>query len=166
MDTPHAEDLSAFAGYTEFALSPSAPEAHVTLDIPPQLVWECAAGLEDPVLVAQRFGFEGEKWERLSQWPPFITAVQAQRSEFERNGMTFRLKAGLMAEEMMAMMFKQAVSVDSTVLQKLSVFNALTDVAGLKAPKVDANAGNAAPKFSITINIPQAPGPTPITIDG
>ena len=150
--------------HTEFALSPTAPEAHVTLDIPPQLVWECAAGLEEPASVAARFGFEGEKWERLAQWPPFITAVQNQRAEFERNGMSFRLKAGMMAEEMMSMMFKQAISMDSTVLQKLSVFQALTDVAGLKVPKnADVNT-NAAPKFSITINIPQ--GAQPMTIDG
>ena len=150
--------------HTEFALSPTASEAHVTLDIPPQLVWECAAGLEDPVAIAQRFGFEGEKWERLAQWPPFISAVQTQRSEFERNGMTFRLKAGMMAEEMMSMMFKQAISNDTTILQKLSVFQALTDVAGLKAPKNDVTNTNAAPKFSITINIPQ--GAQPVTIDG
>jgi hypothetical protein len=79
--------------------------------------------------------------------------------------MTFRLKAGLMAEEMMTQMFKQAISNDSSILQKLSVFNSLVDVAGLKPDKkaVDANV-QAAPKFSITINIPQAP--TPITIDG
>ena len=150
--------------HTEFALSPTAPEAHVTLDIPPQLVWECAAGLEEPASVAARFGFEGEKWERLAQWSPFITAVQNQRAEFERNGMTFRLKAGMMAEEMMGMMFKQAISNDTTILQKLSVFQALTDVAGLKAPKNDVTNVNAAPKFSITINIPQ--GAQPVTIDG
>lgn len=150
--------------HTEFALSPTAPEAHVTLDIPPQLVWECAAGLEEPASIAARFGFEGEKWERLAQWPPFITAVQNQRAEFERNGMSFRLKAGMMAEEMMSMMFKQAISMDSTILQKLSVFQALTDVAGLKVPKnADVNT-NTAPKFSITINIPQ--GAQPMTIDG
>lgn len=152
--------------HSEFALSPNAAEAHVTLDIPPQLVWECAAGLEDPVIVAQRFGFEGDKWERLAQWPPFITAVQTQRAEFDRNGMTFRLKAGLMAEEMMSQMFKQTISADSTILQKLSVFNSLVDVAGLKPDKKAADASaSAAPKFSITINIPQA-GPSPITIDG
>jgi hypothetical protein len=131
-------------------------------------VWECAAGLEDPAIIAERFGFTGEKWERLSQWGPFITAVQAQRAEFDRNGMTFRLKAGMMAEEMMGQMFKQAIGTDTTILQKLSVFNSLVEVAGLKPEKkstaVDAAA--AAPKFSITINIPQASGPTPFTIDG
>jgi hypothetical protein len=159
-------ELDEFAEYNEFALSPSAPEAHVTLDVPPQLVWECAAGLEDPDSIAARFNFEGAKWERLKQWPPFIHAVQNQRAEFERNGMTFRLKAGLMAEEMMAQMFKQAISNDSTILQKLSVFNSLVDVAGLKPDKkaVDTTV-QSAPKFSITINIPQA-GPAPITIDG
>lgn len=164
----NSNDLEEFAEYNEFALSPSAPEPHVTLDVPPQLVWECAAGLEDPAEVAARFGFMGAKWERLSQWPPFVQAVQAQRAEFERNGMTFRLKAGLMAEEMMSQMFKQAISNDSTILQKLSVFNSLVDVAGLKPDKKAVEAGvAAAPKFSITINIPQAapPGPTPITID-
>lgn len=159
------EDL-IHANHSEFALATTSSEPHVTLDIPPQLVWECAAGLENPADVAARFGFEGDKWERLSQWPPFITAVQAQRAEFERNGMTFRLKAGLMAEEMMSQMFKQAISVDTTILQKLSVFNSLVDVAGLKPDKkaVDTTA-NAAPKFSITINFPNQQ-PTPVTIDG
>lgn len=161
-----SNDLDHFADHTEFALSPQATEAHVTLDVPPQLVWECAAGLEDPDSIAARFGFEGAKWERLKQWPPFIHAVQNQRAEFERNGMTFRLKAGLMAEEMMSQMFKQAIASDTSIMQKLSVFNSLVDVAGLKPDKkaVDANA-QAAPKFSITINIPQAQGPAPITID-
>lgn len=159
------EDL-IHTNHSEFALSPMATEPHVTLDIPPQLVWECAAGLENPADVAARFGFEGDKWERLSQWPPFITAVQTQRAEFERNGMTFRLKAGLMAEEMMNQMFKQTLSADSTILQKLSVFNSLVDVAGLKPDKkaVDTTA-SAAPKFSITINFPNQQ-PTPVTIDG
>ena len=164
-----SNDLDDFADYNEFALSPTAPEPHVTLDIPPQLVWECAAGLENPTDVAARFGFTGEKWERLQQWAPFIHAVQTQRAEFERNGMTFRLKAGLMAEEMMSQMFKQAIANDTSIMQKLSVFNSLVDVAGLKPDKKqEAASAVSAPKFSITINIPQAasPGPTPITIDG
>ena len=161
------DDLEHFADFTEFALSPQASEPHVTLDIPPQLVWECAAGLENPTDVAARFGFTGEKWERLQQWPPFIQAVQQQRAEFERNGMTFRLKAGLMAEEMMSQMFKQAIANDTSIMQKLSVFNSLVDVAGLKPDKKqEAASAVSAPKFSITINIPQTPGPTPITIDG
>jgi len=161
------DDLEHFADHTEFALSPTATEPHVTLDIPPQLVWECAAGLENPTDVAARFGFSGEKWERLQQWPPFIQAVQQQRAEFERNGMTFRLKAGLMAEEMMSQMFKQAIANDTSIMQKLSVFNSLVDVAGLKPDKkAEAASVQTAPKFSITINIPQTGGPAPITIDG
>lgn len=161
------DDLEHFADHTEFALAPQAPEAHVTLDVPPQLVWECAAGLEDPDSIAARFSFTDAKWERLKQWPPFIQAVQQQRAEFERNGMTFRLKAGLMAEEMMSQMFKQAIANDTSIMQKLSVFNSLVDVAGLKPDKkAEAASAPSAPKFSITINIPQTGGPTPITIDG
>jgi hypothetical protein len=161
------EDLITHAEYNEFALSPQAMEAHHTLDVPAQLVWECAAGVEDPTVVAERFGFEGDKWARLSQWPPFIQAVQRQRAEFEREGVTFRLKAGLMAEQVMDQMFKQAVGTESSILQKLSVFNALVDVSGLKPEKKGAQQADAgaAPRFSITINIPNA-GPTPVTIDG
>lgn len=161
------DELIAHAGYEEFALAPTAMEPHVTLDVPAQLVWECAAGLEEPRQIAARFGFADEKWERLSQWPPFIQAVQQQRAQFDKEGVTFRLKAGLMAEQMMDQMFKQAVSNDSTILQKLSVFNSLVEVAGLKPEKKAANAvdPNAAPRFSITINIPNT-GPTPVTIDG
>ena len=161
------EDLIAHASYTEFALSPTSDEPHVTLEVPPQLVWECAAGLEDPAVIAARFGFEGEKWERLAAWQPFINAVTQQRAQFDKEGITFRLKAGLMAEQMMDQMFKQAVSNDSTILQKLNVFQSLVDVAGLKPDKKvqAADAAAATPRFSITINIPNA-GPTPVTIDG
>lgn len=159
------EDLTVHAEHSEFALPVTSIEPHKTLDIPPQLILECAAGLEDPAVIADRFGLRGDAWERLSQWPPFITAVQAQRSEFERNGYTFRMKAQLMADEVMGQMFKQAIGTDSTILQKLSVFNSLVDVAGLKSPKKEESAGQAA-KFSITINIPQTATPTPITIDG
>lgn len=161
------DDLVQHANYQEFALPAESIEPHHTLDVPAQLVWEVAAGVEDPTLVAARFGFEGTKWERLSQWPPFIQAVQRQRAEFEREGVTFRLKAGLMAEQVMDQMFKQAVGTDSTILQKLSVFNSLVEVAGLKPDKKAATQGDAggAPRFSITINIPNG-GPTPVTIDG
>lgn len=159
------DDLIPHSEYHEFALPIQSVEPHHTLDVPAQLVWEVAAGVEDPAIIAARHGFEGDKWERLAQWAPFITAVQQQRAEFERNGITFRLKAGLMAEQMMDQMFKQAISNDSTILQKLSVFNSLVDVAGLKPDKkAQADSANQAPKFSITINIPQ--GPTPLTIDG
>jgi hypothetical protein len=160
------DELIPHADYSEFALPVESIEPHHTLDVPAQLVWECAAGVEDPTIVAARFGFEGDKWARLSQWPPFIQAVQRQRAEFEREGVTFRLKAGLMAEQVMDQMFKQAVGTDSTILQKLSVFNALVDVSGLKPEKKSAQQAdaNAAPRFSITINIPGS-GPTPVTID-
>lgn len=160
------DDLTLHAEHQEFAIAPQALEPHNTLDVPAQLVWECAAGVEDPAAVAARFGFEGDKWERLSQWPPFIQAVQRQRAEFEREGVTFRLKAGLMAEQVMDQMFKQAVGTDSSILQKLSVFNALVEVSGLKPDKKAQQQGDAAaaPRFSITINIPNA-GPTPVTID-
>lgn len=159
------EDLTVHSDYAEFALAPTSPEEHSTLDIPPQLVWECAAGLEEPSVIAERFGFTGLKWERLAQWPPFITAVQQQRSEFERTGVTFRLKAGMMAEELMGKMFQQATGTDTTILQKLSVFNSLVDVAGLKPEKAaKGDAGPQAPKFSITINLPGA-APAPLTIE-
>lgn len=161
------DELTQHAEYSEYAMPVASLEPHSTLDIPPQLVLECAAGLEDPALIAERFGLRGDAWTRLAQWPPFITAVQAQRAEFERNGYSFRMKAQLMAEEVMGQMFKQAVGTDTTILQKLSVFNSLVDVAGVKADKKAVGAdASAAPKFSITINIPQNTAPTPITIDG
>lgn len=158
------EDLIAHAEYNEFALSPPALEPHHTLEVPAKLVFEVAAGLEEPAVIAQRYGFEGARWERLSQWPAFINAVEHQRAEFEREGVTFRLKAGLMAQEIMDQMFKQAIGNDSTILQKLSVFNTLVDVAGLKPEKKAAQQTDGAPRFSITINVPSAQ-PAPITIE-
>jgi hypothetical protein len=159
-------ELEPFLDYAEFAAPVESDKAHSTLDIPAQLVWECAARLEPPEKIAERFGITGKAWERLSQWEPFISAVQKQSAEFDKNGVTFRLKAGLMAEQVMDQMFKQAVGMDVSLLQRLNVFNALVDVAGLKPDKKQLTDQNdTAPKFSITINIPQNQSSTPLIIN-
>jgi hypothetical protein len=158
------DDLSRFLDSYEFALPADISKPHVTLDVPPQLVWECAAGLENPADIARRLGLTDERWEQISQWGPFISAVQSQRAQFEKEGVTFRLKAGLMADQLMNELFKQTIGTDSTILQKQAVLNSLVEIAGIKAPKKEASAGDGKPQFSITINIPK--GSQPVTIDG
>ena len=108
-------------------------------------------GMEDPDEVASRYGFDGPKWERLKAWKPFNDAVAKQRAELESSGMTFRIKAKALTEDVFEDAYKIARSNDATLLQKLE-FVKLGAKLGDMEPKANAQV-QAGPGFSITINL-------------
>lgn len=121
------------------------------VDIPPEMIVAIAQGLEEPDDIAARHGFTGDKWEKLKNWKPFITAVAEHRSELERSGYTFRVKARFMAEDLLEETFVKAKNPETSLAQKLQVTQFLTRVAGLE-PKEDKN-GLGGEGFSVTINM-------------
>lgn len=129
-------------------LYPPTPPA---LDVPQELILGIAVGMEDPDEVASRYGFEGAKWLKLQNWKPFNDAVAKQRSELEASGMTFRIKAKALTEDVFEDAYKIARSNDATLLQKLE-FIKLGAKLGDMEPKTNT-AIAAGPGFSITINM-------------
>ena len=129
-------------------LFPPTPPA---LDVPQELILGIAMGMEDPDEVASRYGFEGPKWDKLKAWKPFNDAVAKQRTEFETSGMTFRIKAKALTEDVFEDAYKIARSHESTLMQKLE-FVKLGAKLGDMEPKQTAQV-NAGPGFSITINM-------------
>lgn len=108
-------------------------------------------GMEDPDEVASRYGFDGPKWLRLQAWKPFIDAVAKQKAELETSGITFRIKAKALTEDVFEDAYKIARSHESTLMQKLE-FVKLGAKLGDMEPKQTAQV-NAGPGFSITINM-------------
>ena len=121
------------------------------LDIPQEMILAIAVGMEDPQEIAARYGFENTRWTLLQQWKPFNDAVAKQKAELEQNGVTFRIKAKALTEDVFEDAYKIARSNDATLLQKLE-FIKLGAKLGDMEPKANAQIA-AGPGFSITINL-------------
>jgi hypothetical protein len=139
-------------------LIPTAPAA---LDVPQELILSIAMGMEDPKEVASRYGYEGLKWEMLSAWKPFTDAVAAKKAELETSGITFKIKAKALTEDVFEDAYRIARANDTTLLQKLE-FVKLGAKLGDMEPKANTQV-QAGPGFSITINL--APPKTETVID-
>lgn len=137
-------------------LIPTTPPA---LEVPQELILAIAMGMEDPKEVASRYGYEGLKWEMLNAWKPFTDAVAAKRVELETSGITFKIKAKALTEDVFEDAYKIARSNDATLLQKLE-FVKLGAKLGDMEPKTNTQV-QAGPGFSITINLSQ-PAPTKV----
>lgn len=114
-----------------------------------------AIGMEEPDQIASRYGFEGIEWRKLQTWKPFNDAVAKQKAELEQNGVTFRIKAKALTEDVFEDAYKIARSNDATLLQKLE-FIKLGAKLGDMEPKASAQVASG-PGFSITINITDPP---------
>lgn len=131
-------------------------------DIPADMIDAIAAGLEEPRDIASRHGFEGEQWEKLSTWKPFLDAVAARKAEFERDGLTFRLKRAMQADILSDKYFQLLLTNEASISQiseGVKVFAKLGDM----EPKntVQAQVGSG---FSITINMGETV-PKPVKIE-
>lgn len=121
------------------------------LDVPQELILNIAMGMEDPKEVASRYGFEGIKWEKLQGWKPFVDAVASKKAELETSGITFKIKAKALTEDVFEDAYKIARGNDATLLQKLE-FVKLGAKLGDMEPKTNTQV-QAGPGFSITINL-------------
>lgn len=120
-------------------------------EIPAEMIDAIAAGLEEPKDIASRHGFDSERWAKLSGWKPFLDAVASRRAEFERDGLTFRLKRAMQADVLSDKYFQLLLGNDASISQiseGVKVFAKLGDM----EPKntVQAQVGSG---FSITINM-------------
>lgn len=110
-----------------------------------------ALGMEDDLLVASRHGLTIEQLRELEKLPWFQLRIMTLRSDFERNGITFKAKAGWMANELMQKVYVQAAREDAPLSQVHDVLKTMIKAAGLE-PKEEKNA-NSGTTFSINIDL-------------
>jgi hypothetical protein len=121
------------------------------LSIDPKFVFELAAGLEEPDHIAQRYHYITEAWESLKNDQNFMRVVESKRTELQKTGYTFRLKAALAAEDLLDEVYIGAKSVDASLSAKLEAFKYLTKIGNLE-PKEDKQVATG-PAFSIKIDL-------------
>ena len=116
-----------------------------------EMVASVALGLEDELIVASRHGMSIEQYQELAAQPWFQLQVQVKRSEYEKNGVTFKAKAAWMAGELLDQVYVTAASQDASLNQKHEVLKTLIKAAGLE-PK-EEKVKDTGPGFSISIDL-------------
>ena len=136
-----------------------------------EMVASVALGLEDELIVAARHGMSVEDYNELAAQPWFQLQVQMKRSEYEKNGVTFKAKAAWMAGDLLDQVYLSAASTDASLSQKHEVLKTLIKAAGLE-PK-EEKVKDTGPGFSISIDLgggqsvslTNQQGFTPVTLD-
>lgn len=116
-----------------------------------ELVASIALGMEDELVIAARHGFSVEDYARLQLNPHFQRAVEAKRAELVKDGVTFRVKAAWMAEELLDKVYLLASRSDASFGQAHEALKTLIKAAGLE-PK-EEKAQNQGTTFSISIDL-------------
>lgn len=131
---------------------------------PAQMIYDIAAGLEEPVEIASRYGYTVTEWNRLEEHQPFRTAVAQARSELEKGGHAVRTKARWMTEILIEDLFLRMKQEGTTVGQLQESVRILSKLGDLE-PKPNVAAGPSGPTSSVQIIFSGGPAPE-ITIGG
>jgi len=110
-----------------------------------------ALGLEEDVVIAARHGLTVEEFKALEALPHIQVRIAVLRSEFEKNGVTFKAKAAWMASDLLDKVYVQAASADASLSQRHDVLKTLIKAGGLE-PKEEKQS-NSGPGFSISIDL-------------
>lgn len=129
--------------------------------IPAEMVDSIALGMEDELVVAARHGFSVEQYRRLEKLRPFQVAVASRRADFEKQGLTFKLKRSMQADDLWDDVYLMAKGSNVPLMQKAEVATRLAKLGGLE-PKEEKGAGAAGPGFQISINLG---GSAPLTLN-
>lgn len=123
--------------------------------LPAEMITELAMGIEDPFAIARRHGFTDQDYLQMTTYPWFTRAIDEKRDVLDTEGLTFKLRMGQLAEDMLVEAWKAARNSDS-VQNKLDVAKYLTKVAGLEPlPNQSLVAPGAG--FSLVITLPPTP---------
>jgi hypothetical protein len=136
-----------------------------------EMVASIALGMEDELIVASRHGFSIEEYETLASQKWFQLQIAVKRSEFEKNGVTFKAKATWMAADLLDQVYISAASQDASLGQKHEVLKTLIKAGGLE-PK-EEKSQNTGPTFTLsidlgggqTVSLSNQPVMQPVTLD-
>jgi hypothetical protein len=134
--------------------------ANTLLDLDPKLVFDLAARVDPPHVVAANYGLDPQFLTEVMENPHVRRTINAKRKELEEAGFALAMKAKLCYEDLLGDVYRKAKSENVTLSGVLEAAKFFRTAAGLD--KQDVALGQQE-KFSITIQFGGAPAP--VTID-
>ena len=122
-------------------------------EIPPDMLLDIAAGMEEPADIALRYGFTASEFKRLCESQEFLRDISAQRAENDKTGVTARNKAGMMYDVLADKYFQRLLDSNVAIGQLAAGVEAFATLGGRKPKATIAEAAGAG--FQIVFNIQQ-----------
>lgn len=131
-----------------------------------RMVYEIAQGLEDPAAIAERYNVSPEDWTILVGHKPFLMAVARYRKQLKDSGYTFKTKASMQAEDLLATAYVMAKDPETPSNVRADLIKWTAKIAGLEPDNREAGShGPSGGGFQININLGDGHGKH-VTIDG
>lgn len=117
----------------------------------PNAIVELAMGMEAPLSVLARYGYTPEQAGTLLSNEFIQRQIEAKRAELKSQGIVFKTKALMAAEDILEDVYVEAKAQDTPLPQKLDALKFFAKAAGVD--QVAQTSGGAGGGFNITINL-------------
>lgn len=117
----------------------------------PNVIVELAMGMEAPLSVLARYGYNPEQAGALLSNEFIQRQIEAKRAELKSQGIVFKTKALMAAEDILEDVYVEAKAQDTPLPQKLDALKFFAKAAGVD--QVAQTSGAAGGGFNITINL-------------
>lgn len=137
------------------ALVPIRPDDPSELGFPPTLPLEVAMKQAPIKSICEAYGITREAWREIAVDPTFVATVQMWREELQKDGVSFKIKARLQAEELLKTSWNMIHGPDDVVPAnvKADLIKFTIRAAGLDGSKDQANGGGNTTAMQININL-------------
>ena len=120
------------------------------LGYPPMLPVELALRIETPAAICAIYGISRDEFVEIIRHPVFIKAYQEAMESLKVDGMSFKLKAKMQAEEYLKTSYQMVQDKNTSDSVRADLLKSTVRWAGYEAKAVDANTGG---QFNIQINL-------------
>lgn len=136
------------------------------LNVDPKMMLEIASGLEEPSVIAARYGYDDAGWAQLQSMDGFRAQVDKLVAELRLNGVTFQRKAAMLAEELLMDLYIKAKQTRS-LAEVLQVAQFAARMGKLEPTATDARGGGGT-TFEVNFNFsrPKSAGMVIDMVDG
>jgi len=121
-----------------------------------KLAFELAQGFEPPEKIYPRYGLTRQGWDDLRRTKTFRILVEHYMAEMQKDGTSFRNKAGVLAEDLLYVAHSVASSTDNTPDTRMNALQWLAKVSG-KDESGKKEVSTNTPGFMIQINMGEQP---------
>ena len=128
-----------------FVIDPSS------IGFPNTLPIEVALAIQPVDEILDAYNISQEQWEVIREDPVYIEMLANAREMLKKDGMSFKVKAKLQAEELLASAWTMIHDPDTPYTVKADLIKSVIRWAGYEAQAI-ASAGEAGNGFSISIN--------------
>lgn len=130
------------------------PSDPARLGYPPTLPLEIALRQATPREICEGYGIDRPTWDALRHDEGFIAAVAGYAEELKKDGMTFKLKARLQAEELLKTSWHITQDKEQPAAVRADLIKFTIRAAGLDGSKDQAaSAGGVGTALQININL-------------